>query len=112
MSDSPTAEAVGDVLVLRPAVEHLKLEAAQAIAGLLADEKFRGVKKVLVVLDRVRYVDSTGISLLVRVGSERQLRLSNLSTRIQSVLSGLKMLSLFHIHASEAEALAAFGTKR
>ncbi|MCI0339674.1 MAG: STAS domain-containing protein [Planctomycetales bacterium] len=112
MPEAPIAEAVGDVLVLRPAAEHLKLEAAQAIAALLVEPRFKDVKKVLVVLERVRYVDSTGISLLVRMGSERALRLSNLSARIQSVLGGLKMLSLFQIHASEAEALAAFGVRR
>ena len=108
MSDLPTAEACGDVLVLRPAAEHLKLEAAMNIADTLAEPRFASVQKVVVVLNRVKYVDSTAISLLVRMGAERQLRLAELSARVRKVLDSMELLALFDVYPTEEDALVAF----
>jgi anti-anti-sigma factor len=112
VGDQAAAEAVGDVLVLRPANEHLKLDAAQAIAELLESPRYQAVRKVCVVLGRVRYVDSTAISLLVRIGAERQLRLAELSARIWTVFQNMNLLPLFQTHPTEADALAAFAAAR
>jgi len=108
VGEPKTAEAKGDVLVLRPAAAHLKLEAAQAISDTLASPTYRAVRKIVVVLSRVEYIDSTAISLLVRIASERQLRLCELSAKIRKVLENLRLVGLFEVHDSEAEALAAF----
>lgn len=108
MSDRQTAEAVGDVLVLRPAHEHLKLEAADAIAQLLARPAYQSVKKICVVLNAVNYVDSTGISLLVRIGSERRLRLCALSTKVRRVLEAMDLAALFDIDETESDSIVAF----
>ena len=112
MGEQATAEAIGDVLVLRPANEHLKLDAAQAIAELLESPRFEGVRKVLVVLARVRYVDSTSISLLVRISAERQLRLAELSARVWAPFPNMNLLALFQVHPSEREALDAFAASK
>lgn len=109
MGDPKTAEAIGDVLVLRPAAAHLKLEAAQAIAETLASPVYHAVRKIVVVLSRVEYIDSTAISLLVRIATERQLRLCALSPKIRKVLENLRLVGLFEAHDTEAQALAAFG---
>lgn len=112
MGDQATAEAIGDVLVLRPANEHLKLDAAQAIAELLESPRYEGVRKILVVLGRVRYVDSTAISLLVRIGAERQLRLAELSARVWTLFQNMSLLPLFQIHPTERDGLDAFAAVR
>lgn len=112
MAEQSTAEAIGDVLVLRPANEHLKLDAAQAIAELLESARYLAVRKVLVVLGRVRYVDSTAISLLVRIGAERQLRLAELSARVWTVFQNMGLLPLFQTHPTERDALDAFAAVR
>ena len=108
MTERPTAEAFDDVLVLRPAAEHLKLEAAMAIADTLAEPRFATARKVCVVLNQVKYVDSTAISLLVRIGAERTLRLAELSTRVRRVLETMDLIQLFDVDATEEDALAAF----
>jgi len=101
------AEAIGDVLVLRPANEHLKLEAADAIAQTLSHPAYAAVQKVIVVLNHVQYVDSTGISLLVRIGSERTLRLADISPKVRKILEAMDLAALFAIDDTEADALSA-----
>ena len=107
MSEAPLAEAIGDVLVFRPASEHFKLDAAEAVSDLLDEPRFRNVRKVVVVLSRVRYIDSTGVSLLVRIGAERQLRLCELSARVRKVLGTLDLLNLFDVDPTEQDSLVA-----
>lgn len=107
MSDQ-AAEAVGDVLVLRPANEHLKLEAADAIAQTLSHPAYEAVQKIVVVLNHVQYIDSTGISLLVRISSERAVRLADLSPKVRKILEAMDLAALFSIDETEADALAAF----
>jgi len=76
----------------------------------LADE---GKKKVLLNLAGVKYVDSSGIGELIanyttisRQGG--QLKLLNLTDRIQNLLVITKLLTVFDAYEDEAEALKSF----
>ena len=80
-----------------------------AIRG-LADS---GKKKIILNLAGVNYVDSTGIGELIanyttisRQGG--QLKLLNLTDRIQNLLVITKLLTVFDSYEDEAEALKSF----
>ena len=80
-----------------------------AIRG-LADE---GKKKVLLNLAGVKYIDSSGIGELIanyttvsRQGG--QLKLLNLTDRIQNLLVITKLLTVFDSYDNESEALKSF----
>ena len=77
----------------------------------LADE---GKKKVLLNLAGVKYMDSSGVGELIanyttikRNGG--QLKLLNLTDRIQNLLVITKLLTVFDAYEDEAEALKSFG---
>ena len=72
-----------------------------------------GNNKILVNLERVKYVDSTGIGTLVasftsvaRDGG--QLKLAKLGHRLQRLLSTTKLLTVFDAYGDEAEAISSF----
>ena len=80
-----------------------------AIRG-LADE---GKKKIILNLAGVKYVDSSGIGELIanyttvsRQGG--QLKLLNLTDRIQNLLVITKLLTVFDAYEDESEALKSF----
>jgi anti-sigma B factor antagonist len=80
-----------------------------AIRG-LADQ---GKKKMLLNLGSVNYIDSSGIGELIanyttvrRQGG--QLKLLNLTDRIQNLLVITKLLTVFDVYENEAEALKSF----
>ena len=80
-----------------------------AIRG-LADS---GKKKILLNLAGVKYIDSSGIGELIanyttvsRQGG--QLKLLNLTDKIQSLLVITKLLTVFDVFEDEAEALKSF----
>jgi anti-sigma B factor antagonist len=76
----------------------------------LAEE---GKKKILLNLQNVNYMDSTGLGELIasyttvsRDGG--QLKLLQLSGKIQDLLVITKLLTVFDVYDSEADALSAF----
>ena len=79
------------------------------IKDLLAD----GQKKILLNLGEVNYIDSAGLGALIssyttvkRQGG--QLKLENLTKRIQDLLAITKLITVFETYDNEAEALASF----
>jgi len=72
-----------------------------------------GKKKILLNLARVGYIDSSGIGELVssytainKDGGE--LKLLNLTQKLQDLLTITKLLTVFDVYESEAEALASY----
>ncbi|HUE81852.1 MAG TPA: STAS domain-containing protein [Pyrinomonadaceae bacterium] len=81
----------------------------ESIRGLVDGDK----KKILLNLAGVNYVDSSGIGELIanyttlsKVGG--QLKLLNLTDRIQNLLVITKLLTVFDVYEDEAEALNSF----
>lgn len=79
------------------------------IKDLLAD----GQKRILLNLGEVNYVDSAGLGALIssytttkRQGG--QLKLVNLTKRIQDLLAITKLITVFETYDNEAEAIASF----
>jgi anti-sigma B factor antagonist len=80
-----------------------------AIRGLLE----KGKKKILLNLAGVGYIDSSGIGELVAsftaINKEGgQLKLLNLTQKLQDLLAITKLLTVFDVYESEAEALEGY----
>src|SRR5258707_4695554 len=72
-----------------------------------------GQKKILLNLAGVGYIDSSGIGELVSsytaIGKENaQLKLLNLTQKLQDLLAITRLLTVFDVYESEEEALASF----
>jgi anti-sigma B factor antagonist len=73
-----------------------------------------GKKKILLNLAKVHYIDSSGIGELVSsytaIGKESggQLKLLNLTQKLEDLLTITKLLTVFDVYESEDEALAGF----
>jgi anti-sigma B factor antagonist len=79
------------------------------ISNLLED----GSKKLLLNLEGVTYVDSFGVSELVRAHamSERaggELKLVNLTNRVQSILQMTNLVTIFELFDGERDAIVSF----
>lgn len=80
------------------------------------DELFaEGFKKIVVDLTKVSFIDSSGLGELVgglrRANREgAALKLLNKAGRVQETLYVTRILPLFEVYESEAEALAAFAS--
>ncbi|HKP38588.1 MAG TPA: STAS domain-containing protein [Pyrinomonadaceae bacterium] len=80
-----------------------------SIRSLVAD----GNKKILLNLAGVKYIDSSGIGELIAnyttVGrGGGQLKLLNLTDKVQDLLVITKLLTVFDVYDNEAEALGSF----
>ena len=80
-----------------------------AIRRLLEENK----KKILLNLGKVGYIDSSGIGELVSsytaINKEGgQLKLLNLTTKLKDLLGITKLLTVFDVYESEADALNSF----
>lgn len=85
------------------------LQVKERIKDLLAD----GQKKILLNLGNISYIDSAGLGSLIgsytttkREGG--QLKLVNLTKRIQDLLSITKLITVFDAYDNEKEAIASF----
>ena len=72
-----------------------------------------GKKRILLNLAQVSYIDSSGIGELVSsytaINKEGgQLKLLNLTQKLQDLLTITKLLTVFDVYESEAEALNSF----
>ncbi len=80
-----------------------------AIRGLLE----KGRKKILLNLSGVGYIDSSGIGELVAsftaINKEGgQLKLLNLTQKLQDLLAITKLLTVFDVYETEADALGSY----
>ena len=104
---------VGDITILdmdgRITIGEGSVALRTAIRRLLEE----GKKKILLNLAKVGYIDSSGIGELVSsytaINKESgQLKLLNLTQKLQDLLTITKLLTVFDVYESEEEALASF----
>ena len=103
----------GDVAILDLNGEVRIGDSATALRGAIRELVAAGNKKILLNLAGVRYIDSSGIGELIanyttvsRQGG--QLKLLNLTDRIQNLLVITKLLTVFDAYENEGEALKSF----
>ena len=104
----------GDVTVLDMSGKITIGEGSVALRTAIRRLLEEGKKRILLNLAGVSYVDSSGIGELVSsytaIGKEEggQLKLLNLTQKIRDLLTITKLLTVFDVYESEAEALNSF----
>jgi len=103
----------GDVAVLDLSGEVRIGDSATALRGAIRGLVAGGNQKILLNLAGVKYIDSSGIGELIAnyttVGrGGGQLKLLNLTDKVQDLLVITKLLTVFDVYENEAEALSSF----
>ena len=103
----------GDVTILDLRGEVRIGEGSIALRDAIRNLADTGKNKLLLNLAGVSYIDSSGIGELVSsytaIGKEGgQLKLLNLTQKLQDLLTITKLLTVFDVYESEAEALNSF----
>lgn len=113
MSVKLTPRKVGDVTVI-DAVGRITLgEASSTFRDTIRELVGKGEKKLLLSLAEVSYIDSSGIGELVSAyttvtNQGGQLKLLNLTKRIQDLLQITKLYTVFEVFDNEAAAVRSF----
>ena len=81
----------------------------EKVKSLLAD----GKKKVVLNMDNITFIDSAGLGTLVAAHHSAKsqgagLRLCHLGSKFQEVLQITKLMTVFDVYNTEAEAVASF----
>jgi anti-sigma B factor antagonist len=81
----------------------------EKVKSLISD----GKKKIVLNMDNVTFIDSAGLGTLVAAHHSvktqgASLRLSNLGSKFQEVLQITKLLTVFDVYNTEAEAVSSF----
>jgi len=72
-----------------------------------------GQKRIVLNMDNVTYIDSSGLGTLVASHTSARaqgssLKLCNLGSKFQEILQVTKLVTVFEVYPSEAEAIASF----
>ena len=72
-----------------------------------------GKKQIVLNMDNIKYIDSTGLGILVAAHVSAKLQgasliLSNLGTKFQEILQITKLVTVFEVYDTEAAAVASF----
>ena len=105
--------AVGDVLILDVKGRITLGEGDELLKDKVNSLLNQGQKKIVLNLAAVPYIDSAGLGEIVRTYTtvSRQggnLKLLNLTKRIEDLLSITKLLTVFETYDSEADAVKSF----
>ena len=103
--DSVSVVALDGRIVLGEESNALREKVKSLIAG--------GKKKVVLNMNNVTFIDSAGLGTLVAAHHSAKtqgasLKLCHLGSKFQEVLQITKLLTVFDVHNSEAEALESF----
>ncbi|HYK19529.1 MAG TPA: STAS domain-containing protein [Pyrinomonadaceae bacterium] len=103
----------GDVTVLDMSGKITIGEGSVALRTAIRRLLEEGKKRILLNLAGVSYIDSSGIGELVSsftaiTNAGGQLKLLNLTQKLQDLLTITKLLTVFDVYDSEAEALNSF----
>jgi anti-anti-sigma factor len=98
-------EKKNGALVLRTSGKDFVMEHAQDVVDLVF-EKMEASRDVVLDLGGVVYINSSGISVIIRLNLERNLRLVNPSTMVRDILELTGVLPFVPTYASVEEALA------
>jgi anti-sigma B factor antagonist len=103
----------GDVTILDMSGKITIGEGSVALRGAIRRLLEEGKKKILLNLAGVNYIDSSGIGELVSsytaINKESgELKLLNLTQKLQDLLTITKLLTVFDVFESESEALNSF----
>ena len=104
---------VGDIHILDVSGKIMLGEGTMAVRNSVRELLKNGTKKIILNLGDVNYIDSSGIGELVSsfttvTNQGGQLKLLNLTKKIQELLAITKLLTVFQVYDSEQAAVASF----
>lgn len=107
---------VGEVTVIDLSGKLASSEESGILKEKVTSVFFQGHKQVLINLNGLTYIDSSGLGELVAClatarRNNGEVKLANLGKRVQDLMIMTKLLNVFDVHDSEASALTAFATK-
>ena len=113
MSVKLNTRQIGDVTVIDAAGRITLGEGSTAFRETIKDLVAKGQKKVLLNLAEISYIDSSGIGEMVSgftsvSNAGGQLKLLNLTKRVQDLLQITKLYTVFEVFDDEAVALSSF----
>lgn len=113
MSVKMNTRTIGDVTVIDAAGRITLGEGSTAFREAIKDLVAKGQKKILLNLGDISYIDSSGIGELVSgftsvSNAGGQLKLLNLTKRVQDLLQITKLYTVFEVFDDEAVALSSF----
>jgi anti-sigma B factor antagonist len=108
-----TTRTAGDIRILDCSGKITLGEGTMAVRNTVRDILKDNGKKIILNLADVNYIDSSGIGELVSTyttvtSSGGQLKLLNLTNKIQELLAITKLLTVFQVFENEPAALASF----
>lgn len=106
-----------DVAILEPAGKIMGGSDATLLHEKLHEHLDKGVKRVIIDLSRVDWVNSTGLGILISGlttmrNNDGELKLANVTEKIQSLLIITKLVTVFESHDTVEEALSSFAQKK
>ncbi len=104
---------IGDVRILDCSGQIRLGEGTMAVRNAVRDALDSGTKKIILNLEEVNYIDSSGVGELMRtytsvLNQGGQLKLLHLTKRIRELLAITKLLTIFDVFDDERAALASF----
>lgn len=113
MSVKLSSRQVGDVTVIDAAGRITLGEGSSTFRDTVRDHIAKGNKKLLINLAEVSYIDSSGIGELVTAfttvtNNGGQLKLLNLTHRVQDLLQITKLYTVFEVFSDEAAGVRSF----
>ena len=116
MAVSFDTKVVGKVCVLVPNGKIVIGEEVAALREKIKELLGQGNKNILLNFSNVSYIDSTGVGALVGSfttirNQGGQMKLTNLSQRVQDILLVTKLLTVFDVYEKEEDAVSSFGHK-
>jgi anti-sigma B factor antagonist len=112
-----TLKVVGDVCVMKLDGKFMGGGDSFFLREKIKNVLETGIRKVLIDMDGVPYIDSTGVGFLVSSHTSAaqeggQLRLLNVKPKILDVLKIMNLLKIFEIFTDESEAMKSFEDKK
>lgn len=113
MSVQISSRTAGDVTIVDVAGKITLGEGSSALRDKVKELSASGIKKMLINLGDVNYIDSSGIGELVSAfttvsNSGGALKLLNLTKRVQDLLQITKLYTVFEVFDSEDAALKSY----
>jgi anti-sigma B factor antagonist len=113
MSLTLNARQVGDVSVIEISGRITLGEGSRVLSDAVHDLTTNGKRKILLNLEDVSYIDSSGIGELVAgfisvANAGGALKLLGLTKRVQDLVQMTKLYSVFEVYEDEARAVLSF----
>ncbi|MHC5019916.1 MAG: STAS domain-containing protein [Planctomycetota bacterium] len=102
----------GETLVLRVVTKEFKMAEARKYAELVFDELKPRIKRLVLDIGEVTYMNSSGISVLARSSAEFPFKIANVTENVRNVMDIMGLLSVIDIYDTAADAINAFEQTR